>query len=220
MKKALILTVLFGLFLVGCQDSNLTPVSPPSGNMSIASVPDNTPVTLDNIDFSSMKLNKWRGFYNRIYRASRHSILIKNRIWGPLGGTVTLNPISVLKSNGGSANISATLTFDKDAINSNTDVYMIIDPDDESITFYPDISQFNGNVKLDVTIVGADLSGLPNDPSQIDFVYVPDDPNADVQVINNNGISLDENTGLLGVTGAHLKHFSRYAWATRTGYYR
>ena len=217
MKRVLMLTAILGLFLVGCQDSNLDPVSPTAGNISISSVPDNTPVTLDKLDFSSMQLSKWNTLYNRIYNLSTHSVLIKNKIWGSFGGTVSLNPITIVKENGKTADVSATLTFDKNAINSDTDVYMIIDPDNGSVTFYPDISQFNNNVKLDVSIVGADLSDLPNDPSQIDFVYIPDDSNADIQVINNDGIFLDGNTGLLGVTGAQLKHFSRYAWATKNG---
>lgn len=213
MKKVLLLIGVIGLFLVGCQDSNLDPVSPTAEKMSISKLPNETPVTLDNIDFSSMKLNKWRGLYNKIFRASQHSVIIKNKIWGTLGGTVKLISFSTNTSNGRPVKIKATLTFAPNALNGDEDIYMVVDPDDASLTFFPDISQFQGKVTLDATISGIDVSALSSANSPLNFVYIPDDPNADVQIISNNGVNLDKSTGSVSVHGAKLKHFSRYAWA-------
>ncbi len=213
MKKIIFLTVLVGIFFVGCQDSNVNPVSPLNANMSISALPDNTPVTLDKIDFSSMKLSKWNGLYNKLYNASGHSVLIKNTIAGSTGGSVKLNPYNTNTSYGNTATVSGDVTFSKNAINGNQDIYMVVDPDNATVTFYPDISQFNGDVTVNATIQGIDLTDLASDSSPLKFVYVPDDPNADVQVITTSGITLDKNTGTVSVTGAQLKHFSRYAWA-------
>jgi hypothetical protein len=221
-KKALILISLFAIFLIGCQDTTMNPVSTEnpvslsSAKISVGQVPDNTPVALDQVDFGSNELAKWGNLHNRFGNASGHSIFIKNHINGSLGGILKFNNYSTWTNFGKAATISADLSISQNAISGDQDIYMVVDPDNKSVTFYPDIPHFNGNVTLDVTINGIDLSDLPADTSQIDFVYVPDDPNMNIQIISTDGITLDENTGSIGVNSAHLKHFSRYVWATKT----
>lgn len=217
MKKLLALVVLSGLILAGCKDSNLDPVSPQNGNISFSNLPANQPTTLDKLDFSSLKLNKWRGLYGVLNRLSLRSVIIRNTINGLNGGNINLYKFFTSTSHGKVATVNATINFGRNAFSGNQDIYMIVDPDNASISFYPSIEQFNNTVTLDASINGIDVSNLPSDPSNINFVYFPDDAASPVQVIANNGISLDSNTGTVSVKGAQLKHFSRYGWATKDG---
>lgn len=215
MKKLLTLIVFSGLILAGCQDSSLDPVSPQNGNISISNLPANTPTTLDKLDFSSMKLNKWRGLFGILNSLSLKSVIIRNSINGVTGGNINLHKFFTSTSYGKNATVNANINFGNNAFNGNQDIYMIVDPDNASISFYPPIAQFNSPVTLDATINGIDVSNFPSDANNVNFVYFPDDKSLPVQVVNNGGISLDSNTGTISVKGAQLKHFSRYGWATK-----
>lgn len=214
MKKLLTLIFLSGLFLAGCQDSSLDPVSPQNGNISISNLPANTPTTLDKLDYSSLKLNKDGGLYGIFNKVSQKSVILHNTIDGSTGGNLNLNQFFTFKNDGKLVTLNVTLHFSSDAFEGDDDIYMIVDPDDFSISFYPPIEKFNSSVTLDATIEGIDLSKLGSNSGNVKFVYFPDDARLPVQVINNNGVTLESKTATVSVKGAQLMHFSRYGWAT------
>ena len=203
MKKVLI-TIVFsmGLLLVGCQNSDFNPVSPS----------ENHPV---------LQKDSFRGGEDLVENieqdASNALIKVTQLINGYRGGSITINKDVLVKNH--LVHVNANLEFGKNAFNGLLNITAIVNPINASITFLPHIRSFKGNVKLNMTITGVDLSKLNLDRSKpVYFAFFIN--GVPVEKISNQGVAVDYRKGMLIVKDAELKHFSKYCWATRTGYYR
>ena len=202
--KKLFLTAVFltGIFLVGCQNSNFNPVSPS----------ENQPA----LQKSSFRGDESLG-EDIEQDASNVPIKVTKQISGNNGGSIIINRDVRVKNN--LVHVSANLEFSKNAFNGVLDITAIVNPLNASIVFLPHIRSFNGNVKLDMTITGVNLSELHLDRSKpVYFAYFND--GIPVERISCQEVGVDYGKGVLTVNNAELKHFSRYCWATRTGYSR
>ena len=201
MKKVLLtIALLMGLLLVGCQNSDFNPVSPS----------ENQP-TLQKVSF--------RGGEDLVenieQNASNALIRVTQLINGYRGGNIRID--RNIRVNNRLVHVNANLEFGKNAFNRVLNITAIVNPLNASITFLPHIRSFNGNVKLNMTITGVDLSKLNLDRSKpVYFAYFYN--GIPVEKISNQGVGVDYRKGMLTVKDAELKHFSRYCWATRTGY--
>ena len=192
--KNLFLTVVFltGFLLVGCQDSNINPVSPS----------ENQPAVLKGETNSNSSLHK----------ASDNLITIFQTIDGSQGGNITVDRDVVVDNR--IVHVNADLDFSQGSFDGVLDITMIIDLNDASITFLPHMDSFNANVNLDVTITGLDLGKLNLDQSKFVYFAYFNDAGIPVEKISSKKVHVDYKSGTLTVNNAELKHFSRYAWAT------
>ncbi len=204
MKKVL-LTIVFsmGLLLVGCQDSNFNPVSPS----------ENQPAVQKSSFIGGNDL-----VANIEQDASNALIKVSQLINGNTGGNIIIDRNVLVKNR--LVHVNVDLKFGKNAFNGVLNIIAIVNPLNASITFLPHIRSFNGNVKLDMTLTGVDLSKLNLDKSKSVYFAYFNNAGVPVERISSLGVGVDYKKGMLTVKNAKLKHFSRYCWATRTGYYR
>lgn len=194
MKKILFMLVLAGLFLVGCQDSSLNPVSP-----------DGNKPAINKTDIGGLQ-------DNILQNSIDPSLVIDKQIDGRRGGSITIDKEVV--QNDRKVRVKLNLQFEKGAFEGVQNIKVMINPANASITFLPHVRTFDSEVELDLTIEGIDLTNLNLDGSRkVKFVYFDDNGNVS-EIIKSIRVKADDNTGTLSVSGAELKHFSRYGWAT------
>ncbi len=184
MKKLFVLAAFVGLFLVGCQDASMNPVSP--GNSQISSA---KPLALVSNAYS-----------------------VTQTIDGSQGGTIAFTKTNV-GSNGVQV-VNVNLVFAPGAFEGQQDITVTADFNDASFSFYPHmVFDNNSKVTLNANYTGVDLTNLDlSDLPKIDFYYIGDDGSK--ELIKNNGTKIDLSSGSIGVKNAKLPHFSRYGWAT------
>ncbi len=191
MKKILFMLVLAGLFLVGCQDSSLNPVSP-----------DGNKPAINKTDIGGLQDNILQNT----------SLVVQKMINGRQGGNIRID--KEVAQNYRKVRVKLNLEFRRGSFNGAQNISVIVNTANASITFIPHIEKFNGEVKLDVSIEGIDLKNLNLDGSRkVKFVYFDDNGNVS-EIVKSIRVKADDNTGTLSVRGAELKHFSRYGWAT------
>ncbi|HKI77714.1 MAG TPA: hypothetical protein VKA26_04160 [Ignavibacteriaceae bacterium] len=224
MKKFIILLAFTGLFLMGCSDTVMNPVTEnaaPEGNEQVTAITaKNTSNTIDKLhelgyltDFSvaentsGLSKSSSNGNHSRF---SQRSIGLFKNIQGNWGGNLFINQ-SYKNFKNLDGWVKASITFSKGSFNYSTFVFMIVDPDDGTVTFFPHMN-FEGEVTLDAEIDDIDISNLPssngNGPQ---FVYFNDDGTN--EVIPAAQVIIDQANNRVIVKGAKLKHFSRYGWA-------
>ena len=195
MKKILFSLVLAGLFLVGCQDANLNPVSS-----------DENKPAINKTDVSGLQVD------NILQNTSNPTLNVQEQIDGQRGGIINIDKEVV--QNNRKVRVKVSLGFGRGSFNSTQNISVMVNPVDASITFLPHVRAFNNIVKLDVTIEGIDLTKLNlNKSRKVNFVYFNDDGKVS-EIIKSIIVKVDYKTGTLSVRGAELKHFSRYGWAT------
>jgi hypothetical protein len=202
--KKVFLTIVFsmGLLLVGCQNSDFNPVSPSENQPALQK---SSPMGVNNL------------VENIEQDASNALIKVTQLIDGNNGGIIRID--KNVRVNNRLVHVNAELNFGKNAFNGLLNITAIVNPHNASIVFLPHIRSFNGNVKLNMTITGVNLSKLNLDKSKpVYFAFFKN--GVPVEKISNLGIGVDYKKGVLTVNSAELKHFSRYCWATRTGYSR
>jgi hypothetical protein len=138
---------------------------------------------------------------------------ISKLIDGSKGGSITFDTIYADNS-GKTLEINLSLTFDKNSFTGNKTITIIPNLVDASVQLYPEMI-FSKPAKLNLSYSGIDLLLLGFDANSIvDFVYQPDDGNA--QYILNNECKVKWNTQTLYVTNAKLPHFSRYCFIRKS----
>lgn len=185
MKKFFVLAALVGLFLVGCQDASMNPVSN------------------DNSQISKVKSLASSNFNNNS---------VTQTIDGSQGGTITFTKTNVGLD--GIQEVNINLTFKPGAFEGTRDITVTANFNDASFSFYPHmVFDNNSKVTLNANYTGVDLTNLNlSNLPKIDFYYLGDDGSK--ELIKNNGTKIDLTSGSIGVKNAKLPHFSRYGWAT------
>ena len=191
MKKLLIILSVFAMFFVGCQnanDSNITgPVLGDGGSGTIISDVPNTVSVAATID-------------------------------GSLGGTIIMACDTTI--NGKTETVHVNLHFNQGAFDGVKVVTVSASFDSIGLSFFPHmIFDDTDLVRLTANFTGINLNSLHSIKSQdttgskYEFCYFGNDNG--YEIIKDDSISVSNAPSQIGVKNAHLKHFSRYSWATR-----
>ncbi|OGU27937.1 MAG: hypothetical protein A2057_01300 [Ignavibacteria bacterium GWA2_35_9] len=105
--------------------------------------------------------------------------------------------------------VSATLIIPPGAFDGTREITLIDDYKTTSIYCYPGMS-FNKSLHLNLIFTGLDLTELGFTNDNVKFGYI--DENGTVETCINDGITLDQLKGAVGVINARIDHFSRYAF--------
>ena len=135
------------------------------------------------------------------------SRIFSQEIDGTVGGNIQFS--MNYKSKGHTISISGTLEIPAGAFGATRDISLILNSKKAMIDLYPSPMSFDIPLKLDLCYQGLDLRRLTID--QIDFYYLNEFTNT-YELMNSAGKVFDASTGLLGITGVEIPHFSRYIW--------
>ena len=106
--------------------------------------------------------------------------------------------------------VSATLIIPPGAFDGTREITLIDDYKTTSIYCYPGMS-FNKSLHLNLIFTGLDLTELGFTNDNVKFGYI--DENGTVETCINDGITLNQLKGAVGVINARIEHFSRYAFS-------
>ncbi|GMR25760.1 MAG: hypothetical protein BMS9Abin39_1087 [Ignavibacteria bacterium] len=183
-------TVLFSfllttiLLLAGCADTSISPIESDSQSYQLIKLPPKSGLSVENI-FSQTKL-----------------------INGKIGGLIKIQERYVA-ANGNTVKIDAKLKVPNNAFVGNVNITITIDDEYAAVSFSPEMV-FDKPLRLDLKFTGIDLEELNLTSGNYDFVYIDDDGNT--EMIQYDGIEVDELKGEIRVQKAYLNHFSRYCF--------
>jgi len=106
--------------------------------------------------------------------------------------------------------VSATLIIPPGAFQGTREITLIDDYKTTSIYCYPSMT-FDKSLYLNLTFTGLDLTELGFTNDNVKFGYI--DENGTVETCINDGITLNQLKGAVGVINARIEHFSRYAFS-------
>ncbi|NWF49329.1 MAG: hypothetical protein HXY49_02160 [Ignavibacteriaceae bacterium] len=184
MKKIFFFPVLLGLIMFGCGQE--TEIQSPDG--------------------SGNRNHKWIGLPSRASASTEMEVTQSQVISGANGGTLNLN---YTYSGGpfGTVEVTSSLVFLPGSFSGNKTITETVDDEFCYVNFGPAMN-FNSPAIYNIEYKGVDLTGV--DPNTVQFVYAASD--GSIQVIPNDGITINFNTGTLKVLNARLSHFSRYGF--------
>ncbi|MHB1686711.1 MAG: hypothetical protein ACYCVH_04970 [Ignavibacteriaceae bacterium] len=183
MKKILLALFTLSLFYFGCSDLG-TNVNP-----SPVASSSKTAIKLPAKTSASIE---------GVFSASK-------LIAGNKGGSLELhNGYSSVRGN---VTVDAELSIPAGAYKGVKNITMQVG-DDAAIDFSPSMV-FDAPLTLTLKFTGVNLLGV--DPSSVNFYYFA--PDGSTQLVNNDGIIVDTQSGTLEIINAKLPHFSRYSWA-------
>jgi len=134
---------------------------------------------------------------------------VSKEINGNAGGVIQMFKYYITSS-GSPCFIYIDLRIPKNAFTGTKNITMTLDDEFTAIHFYPEMN-FNKTLLLTQYFQCIDLIPiLSNWARRIDFVYINDD--GEIEIIQKNGIGINNLLGLVKVINARLHHFSRYGW--------
>lgn len=191
MKKLLIIISVFAMFFVGCQNANDPNIT--------------GPVTGD-------------GGTGTIITDVPNTVSVAGTIDGSEGGTIILACDTTI--DGKTETVHVNLHFNQRAFDGEKVVTVSASFDSISLSFFPHmIFDDTDLVRLSANFTGINLNSLHSIKSQdttgskYRFCYFGNDNN--YEIIKNDSIAVNNASSQISVKNAHLKHFSRYCWATR-----
>ena len=126
----------------------------------------------------------------------------------------------LLQEDGKTQTVHVNLHFQKGAFDGVKVITVSASFDSISLSFFPHMIFADTDlVRLTANFTGINLNSLHSIKSQdttgskYRFCYFGDDNS--YEIINDDSISVSNASSQIGVKNAQLKHFSRYAWATR-----
>ncbi len=184
MKIIFTTLLLFTLFLLGCAD---TPISP---------------ITNDNHSYQFIKLPKKSGM-------SVETIFsVTKTINGDSGGNIYLSE-SYVAEDGHTVSLYVNLKVKRNSYDGDATITLTVDDEFAAVSFTP-VMVFDKPLILDLTFEGIDLEGLDLTTGNYDFVFIDDD--GTTGVVAYNALHVNENQGKIWVIKAKLDHFSRYGF--------
>ena len=186
MKKLLTLAALVSLFFFGCdQGTDIT-----------------SPGEIDNHSYQLIKLPKKSGMsVETIFSMTKE-------IDGKKGGEIKIDE-SYVAEDGHTVQIYAYLEVKKFSFSGNVTITLTVDDEFAAASFTPAMV-FDKPLELDMKFEGIDLGNLNLTNGDYDFVFIDDDGNT--EVVDNNGVQVNENHSKITVKSAKLHHFSRYGF--------
>jgi uncharacterized protein YceK len=183
MKKILFSILFAGLLLGGCSDINNSIAPSQNGNTAkMFKMPQAADLTTETTFATSQSIS------------------------GGTGGNLQLS--GTYQGASGLVTVQASLNVPASAYSGEKVLYVANSSAYAEIDFNPTLS-FDAPVLLNATITGLDLSGV--NPANVYFAYISDDGSY-IEPVSCDQITVDVAHGTLGVTNAHLSHFSRYIW--------
>ena len=138
--------------------------------------------------------------------AKEGNLSVSEKIVGNKGGDLSLSG-SYPGAGYNTVYVNAELTVPKRAYHGAKTLTMEIG-DDAVVDLYPQMT-FDNPLNLNLTFSGLDLTGV--NPSEVNFYYI--DPDGNLEIAENDGITVDIANGTLSVKNAKIPHFSRYGFA-------
>ena len=134
-------------------------------------------------------------------------ITVSKEINGAAGGFITLGSLEQAKNG---QCVYSYMYFPAGSFSGTKTITISLDPNKLTGTFSPGMV-FNKPVLFSALFTGVDLNGTNG--SAFNFVYVA--PNGQQTIIPNSFLYIDKEKGVLGIMGAQLPHFSRYAFVKK-----
>jgi len=134
-------------------------------------------------------------------------VTVSKEINGAAGGFITLGNLEQAKNG---QCVYSYMYFPAGSFSGTKTITISLDPNKLTGTFNPGMV-FNKPVLFSALFTGVDLKSPSG--SIFDFVYVG--PNGQQTVIPNSFLYIDREKGVLGIMGAQLPHFSRYAFVKK-----
>lgn len=137
-----------------------------------------------------------------------YELYVEKIINGAQGGSLVLQG-EYINAYGDRVTVYSKLSIPSNAFFGLKVISMRTDRYNPVLIFEPG-SYFNSLLSLDVKFVGMELQRYGLRTGKTDFVYIA--PNQSVEVIKNDGLSIDLVEKKAEVKGAKLQHFSRYGF--------
>ncbi len=134
-------------------------------------------------------------------------VTVSKVINGAAGGFITLGSLEQAKNG---QCVYSFMYFPAGSFSGTKTITISLDPKKLTGTFSPGMV-FNKPVLFSALFTGVDLNGING--STFEFVYVA--PNGQQTIIPNSFLYIDKEKGVLGILGAQLPHFSRYAFVKK-----
>ena len=141
-----------------------------------------------------------------------YELYVEKIINGSQGGSLVLQG-EYINAYGDRVTVYSKLSIPSNAFFGLKVISMRTDRFSPALIFEPG-SYFNSSLSLDVKFVGIELQRYGLRTGKTDFVYMA--PNQSVEVIKNDGLSIDLVENKAEVKGAKLKHFSRYGFIRKS----
>lgn len=132
---------------------------------------------------------------------------------GNVGGVIQMFRYYITAS-GSPCFVYIYLSIPKNAFTGTKNITMTLDDEIAAVHFYPEMN-FNKSLILNQYFQCIDLIPiLGNWTNRIDFCYIK--ANGEIEIIQKNGVEINNLLGLVKVTGSRLPHFSRYGWIRKS----
>lgn len=131
-------------------------------------------------------------------------ITVSKDIEGSVGGSIVIEE----SLDGGNVTLNGNLVIPAGAFEGTMNISATLDDHTASFDFGPSPTSFNKSLSFTMAISGLDLTNV--NPNDVVFGYTA--PNGDFSTISYGNVNVDQSNGILSVTNANLKHFSRYNW--------
>src|ERR1035437_7637853 len=188
MKKILMLLALAGIVLTGCSDVKLNNVSQPEkGTYKLVQIPAKTGLTSETV-YSTTSI-----------------------VDGSIGGTMTINA-SYTGDNGQTVTLNVSMTIPAGAFSGVRTITLTADDQYAALSCSPSMV-FDKSLLLDYSYTGLNLKSIDLPKAKSGFYFIPD--SGILEEIATNSFLIDKKSGILSVTGAQIKHFSRFGWSTK-----
>jgi hypothetical protein len=105
--------------------------------------------------------------------------------------------------------VYARLDIPANAFNGSQEIWMIVDYEIATISFYPHMV-FNTPANLDVTYSEFEVEDEDIDPDLIDFVFQAED--GSIEYLSYASLIVDVKEEFIALDDAQIHHFSRYGW--------
>lgn len=195
MKKLLLITSLLTFVFIGC-NTNSSIVEPESGITQ-----------QDNLIKVGDEYVSWIKLPEAFNKQLKKDVIVGDTVIGANGALLEINE-NYEGGIHGTVSIDAKLQFLPGAFTDSRYITMTVNDQFGEGTFTPH-GEFDIPAVYNITIVGADLSGI-TDPSSVNFVYMATDGTYEYPV--NDGIFVEPSSGKLQIINAQLPHFSRYGF--------
>jgi hypothetical protein len=186
MKTTLLSLLLTVAFLLGCADTPISPTDLVSKSHQLIKLPFKSGLTVE----TTFSASEW--------------------IIGEKGGKIKIDE-KYDAPDGHEVKIKGELKIPKHAF-ADTDTILItftIDDLFAAASFTPAMV-FDEPLELDLKFEGLDLESLNLTEGDYDFLFIDDDGNN--EVVQYNGLHVNESKGKIWVNKAELNHFSRYGF--------
>jgi hypothetical protein len=216
MKKAFLLLTLLGITFLGCsEDLDNTLVSNPIQIEELTKSPN--PANLNNLtgieefpksaDFEALTHSTTsKDIKDQVFT----SVIVKSKSIDGINGGWFMVDTTYVNYQGRLLYVHAEITVLQNTFQDTTEIMMILNPEEASITFLPHMV-FDREVRVSVEFMGIDLKELGyRQNGHVDFAFFDDDGSTEMIPAQQSHVNVSTKT--IKVLNARIQHFSRYGW--------